>query len=224
MGHLDLTEWKREGRGTIASLAEGGVEVRVETPLTLWCPQRLTGAFRFRFACHLTTPNSAMLAMLCARAWRGPDLLAAERGGAYDEYSCQDLEMYTVGFNRTGNVSNQIQPNASMANIRRIGGPGHTRYTSGAMRLGTDSTNWDLWNEWNTRSLLASAREFVAGTHGHIEYELRSDPPRLSLIENSEEVLTVVDHQPPPLVGGYVALRCMTPGACFRIRGDAVFL
>jgi hypothetical protein len=215
--NLDLQTWKPDGEGGVLSPADGEFEVSVHTPFTLWCRTPVPADFEIAFECHLQTPNAAMLLMACARDWRGGDFLRAKRRGDYDEYNAGALEMYTLGFNRTGNVSDEVQPNASTANLRRIGGPHFTQY-QGLSLANRDEAAMRLWHEWDRASLLASVREFASGTDRFFSYRVRFHHPKITFALQGEELFTVVDHRAEPLRGGYVGLRCMTPGARYRLR------
>ncbi len=219
---LNLTHWKQDGRGAIESVGEDEFEVCVETPFTLWCPDEVSGAFRLSFDCWVRARDSAMLLMACARSWRGKRLLEVERAGEYDEYRAGDMELYTVGFNRTGHVSSAIQPNASTANVRRIGGPDCTAFAGNKEGLGTASPDMERWRCWNTHSLLASAREFASGTDRYFHYEFLFQAPKIVMHLEGEELLTVVDHKPNPLAGGVFGLRNMTPGGIYRVKNIGV--
>ena len=213
----DLASWVREGLGTVTPLAEGGWEVVAASPLTLWCPTPLDGDATFSFACQVLTPGAAMLCLACARATDGGPFFTP-RTGAYDEYRAGRLEMYSIGFNRHGVVADSVQPNASSANVRRIGGHDHHRFTAGHDRLGTADANLDAWQDWDTATLLASVREFASGTDRFLRYALAFQRPRITLLLEDEPLLSVVDHRPAPLHGGCFALRCMTPGGRCRLR------
>lgn len=217
--NANLAQWIPDGRGVVRTIGEREFEVRVETPFTLWCPDEAAGSFRLAFDCQVCSADSAMLVLAGARAWRGAaPVLRAPRTGRYDDYATGDLELYTIGFNRTGHVRDTAQPNASTANVRRIGGARSAGYSGARFRLGQPDADLALWREWDALTLLASAREFASGTAGYLHYEFRFEPPRIRMFLEGQELLAVVDHLPGPLAGGAFGLRNMTPGAAFRIR------
>jgi hypothetical protein len=120
--------------------------------------------------------------------------LRANRRGDYDEYNAGTLEMYTLGFNRTGNVTDEIQPNASTANLRRIGGPHFTQY-QGLSLANRDEAAMRCWHEWDRASLLASVREFASGTDRFLSYRVRFHQPKITFALQGEELFTIVDHR-----------------------------
>lgn len=219
---FDLTAWYMDGKGTIRSLAEGEFEVTVETPCTLWCPTPAEGDVTFSFDCAVDAEKSAMLFLSCARNWQGNELFPGERTGHYEDYSIGELELYTVGFNRTAHVTNENQPNASTANIRRIGGEGNfQKYPQSRVRP-DGKLNLPVWNEWNRVSNLASAGEKHSGIGTYFHYDFTFERPLIRLSVEGEDMLTVVDHKPEPLQGGHYAIRNMTPGGVFRLRNFSV--
>lgn len=215
--NFDLQSWRQDGAGRVLGLSPGELEVEAQTPFTLWSPSPLPDSFEFAFECSVVTPHSAMLVMACARDWRGGDLLGAPRSGDYAEYNASDLEMYTLGFNRTGQVSNDVQPNASSVNLRRIGGPDFLQYHDLTLAEKND-TMMRKWHDWDSTSLICSVREFASGTDCFFSYRLRSAPPKITWHLEGEELFAANDHRPEALRGGFLALRCMTPGGRFRVR------
>lgn len=217
MGNIDLEAWKPDGVGRVLRRGEE-YSVSLATPFTLWSPTPAEGDFEIAFECHLKTPNAAMLLMACAHNWRGGDFNQTPRGGDYDDYNAGDLEMYTLGFNRTGNVTDDMQPNASTANLRRIGGAEFLKFKGNTLAQKNETT-MKLWREWNQTSLLASVREFASGTDRFYAYRARFERPQITFTVEDKELFTVVDHRAAPLCGGYFGLRCMTPGAEYFVRG-----
>jgi hypothetical protein len=214
--NTQLENWLPEGAGTVLSQGEE-YSVSLAGPLTLWCPTPEPGNFEISFECHLKTAGAAMLLMACARNWRGGEFNGTPRNGDYDDYNAGNLEMYTLGFNRTGNVSNDTQPNASTANLRRIGGAGFSRFKGNSLAHKDEATR-RLWQEWDLRSLLAGVREFASGTERFFTYRARFECPKIVFAVDGEELFTVIDHSATPLCGGYFGLRCMTPGARYSVR------
>lgn len=215
--NLNLEELKLDGEGRVLHRGKGESDVEVETPMTLCCPTPSAGDFEIAFDCRLGAPNSVMLLMACARDWHGGDLLNTQRNGDYDEYNSGELEMYTLGFNRTGNVTDEVQPNASSANLRRIGGPDFMKYKNLSL-ANKDEATMKLWKEWNMISLLASVREFASGTDRFFSYRAWFEHPGIFFEVEGEELFTVVDHRALALRGGYFGLRCMTVGAEYSVR------
>jgi len=65
---------------------------------------------------------------------------------------------------------------------------------------------------------LASAREPFSGVDRYFHYDFTFEQPCIKLCVEGDECLTVVDHKPDPLQGGYFGIRNMTPGAIYRFR------
>lgn len=213
----NLQHWLVDGRGEVCVIGLKEWEVCVESPLTLWCPQAATGGVEVRFEVNVLVENSAMLLLACARNWRGGELLHTARTGAYADYAFGDLTCYTIGFNRAGHVRNDRQPNATTVNVRRIGGP--LGQVFAGIDLGDQSPAMlQRWRQWDAATLLGSAGEPSAGVGCYYSYRARFQPPAISFYLRDRLLLTVVDHQPSPLRGGYLAIRNMTPGARFRVR------
>ncbi|MHC4874071.1 MAG: DUF1961 family protein [Planctomycetota bacterium] len=218
--NYDLTNWKSDGKGTVTKIADSEFEVTVETPFTLWSPDEIKSDVKFSFDCNVTAPNSAMLFIAQAKTWNdSAPANKAELAGAYDDYNSGDYEMYTVGFNRTGHVTTDIQPNASTSNIRRIGGQDFKRFSSDKMKMGTDNADMVLWNEWDLTSLMGSACEFASGTNNYFHYDFIFTKPKISVHLEGTELFTLIDHRPNPLQGGCWAIRNMTPGGSYLIKG-----
>jgi hypothetical protein len=222
MINSDLTRWHAEGDGSIAPNADDSFTMHVGSPYTLWYPESIDGDARYCFDCAVDTPNSAMLFFACARNWQGDGFFASPRSGHYEDYSINALESYTIGFNRASHVTNECQPNASTANVRRIGGAAnHQKYPAAKLRPGGE-INLPLWREWNRTSNLASAREHDSGLDQFFHYEFVFVAPYIRLFVEGEELLTVIDHKADPLQGGYFGIRNMTPGATCRLRNFSV--
>ena len=215
----DLTTWRRDGQGGVSDLGAGAFGVEVVSPITLWCPQPLEeGGCEIAFDCCLNTAGSAMLLILCARAWRGNSaFLEHPRSGAYADYAYGDLEMYTVGFNRAQHVSNDVQPNASTVNVRRIGGS--TGVAFAQLDLADRSPEMmQRWQAWDDATRLGSALEPAAGVGRYHRYRFRKFDAQILIDVNGTPLLTASDPHPRPLDGGHWAIRNMTPGASFRVR------
>lgn len=216
--NADMTQWHPDGRGSVRRTAEGEYEVAVETPFTLWCPDPAPGDVEISFECRVQTANSAMLLMACARRWHdGGGVPGHPRTGEYATYAHGDLEMYTVGFNRTAHVAADVQPNAATANVRRIGG------LRGVAHAGLDLSDRSprmmaRWRQWDEETLLCSAREPASGIDRFYHYRFAFTGRRITVDLDGQILLSVVDHLPDPLQGGYLAIRNMTPGAVYRIR------
>jgi len=147
MVNLNLADWIADGVGTLATIGAAEYEVTVETPYTLWCPDPVDDDATFSFDCAVLTPNSAMLFLACARNWQGNAFFDGTCTGNYEDYSIGVLESYTIGFNRAAHVTNENQPNASTANVRRIGGAAnHGRFPSAKLRSPSGELNLSLWN------------------------------------------------------------------------------
>jgi len=215
--NTDLAQWKPEGRGTIDAMPDGGWEVHVETPFTLWCPDEAPGDVEISFENQVMVENSAMLLIAGARNWRGKPLMETERTGQYDDYARRDMESYTIGFNRAAHVTDDIQPNASSANVRRIGGAVAQDF-AGISPADKSPEGQKRWWQWDTTTRLVSAREPASGTDRYYRYTARFERPRISLYLEDELLFTVVDHRPEPLQGGFIAIRNMTSGGAYRIR------
>ena len=220
--NTDLTTWIAEGDGSIAATPDGSYEMRVGTPYTLWHPEPVDGPACFSFRCSVLTPNSAMLFFACARDWQGHAFFGDTRSGDYAEYNSGTLESYTVGFNRAAHVTNDDQPNASTANVRRLGGElSFGRFQPEQMRPNGE-LDLPVWREWNCHTNLASAREHASGLDRFFHYEFVFYRPYIRLFVEGEELLTVIDHRPNPLAGGYFGIRNMTPGAHCRLKDFTV--
>jgi len=213
----DLENWSADGKGAIERIAEGTWEVSVETPFTLWCPDAAAGSVEIRFENQVMVDNSAMLLLACARNWRGRPLLQTPRAGGYNDYARGDMEAYTIGFNRASHVTRDVQPNASSANVRRIGGSGAEGFADVDLRDRSPEM-MARWEKWNTWSLLCSACEPASGTDRYYCYRAVFESPKISLYLGDDLLLAVVDHKSDPLIGGHVAIRNMTPGGRYRIR------
>lgn len=214
---LDLARWTPEGAGSVAITGAGQWEVSVASPLTLWCPTRAGGDVAISFQLQLLTPGSAMLLLACADAWRGPPLLQARRDGSYDDYAFGDLRLYTIGFNRTGHVGDDVQANASTANLRRLGGPEHVRFR-GVSAADHSPAGLARWRQWDQASLLASVREPAAALDSFRHYRFEFHRPRITFLLDGQKIFEVIDHHPEPLQGGHIGIRNMTPGARYRLR------
>ena len=217
MYELDLLKWKPDGQGTVERVGDTEYEAHVQTPLTLWCPTPAAGDVEIEFDCQVTVANSAMLLFLCARNWRGPALLETTRQGEYPDYSSRDMACYTIGFNRAAHVTTDVQPNASTANVRRLGGPDALEFAGVSLR-DRSAEAMARWHRWDTHSLLCSVREHASGLGRYYHYCFRSAAPRLTMELEGEELFSVVDHRPDPLAGGCLGLRNMTPGGGYRVR------
>ncbi len=213
----NLKNWSADGKGTVERIGAGEWEVSVETPFTLWCPQAAPGNVEISFDNRVMVEDSAMLLIANARNWRGKPLLETPRTGEYADYSHRDMECYTIGFNRAAHVSNDIQPNASTANVRRIGGEGALQFADVDLRVRTPEM-MARWHAWNTFGLLCSAYEPASGTNTYYSYRAVFEQPKVSLYLGDNLLFTVVDHKPNPLCGGHIAIRNMTLGGKYRLK------
>ncbi|MHC4873992.1 MAG: DUF1961 family protein [Planctomycetota bacterium] len=220
--NFDLTTWIADGKGNVETIGEAEYKVTVETPHTLWCPEKAEGDVTLSFDCAVDAENSAMLFLACAENWKGEEFFNGQRTGHYEDYSIGDLEIYTIGFNRTAHVTTENQPNASTANVRRVGGESnYQKYPQSKVRP-DGKINLPVWKEWNQVSNLASAGEKHSGLGKYFHYDFTFEKPYIRLFVEGEEMLTVVDHKPNPLQGGYYAMRNMTPGGVYRIKNFGV--
>jgi len=213
----NLENWSADGKGTIERIGDDEWEVSVETPFTLWCPDVAAGNVEITFENQVMVENSAMLLLASARNWRGKSLPETPRAGEYNDYARGDMEAYTIGFNRAAHVTSDIQPNASSANVRRIGGPNAEQFADVDLRDRSPEM-MARWQTWNTWSLLCSAYEPASGTDQYYRYRAVFETPKISLYLEDDLLLTVVDHKPDTLTGGHIAMRNMTPGGKYRIR------
>ena len=218
----DLNQWYTDGEGQLTGIGDGEYKIQVATPYTLWCPTPAAASVELSLECKLETPNSAMLVAGHAQCWQGEKgLLEQSRRGAYGDYAFGTLEMYTVGFNRTSHVTNETQPNASTANVRRIGGPEGAGYADVDLTVDTPEMK-ARWAAWNRSTLLCSVAEPASGIDTFYRYAIRFLDGAVELHLGDQMLLHVEDHKPSPLTHGYVAIRNMTPGATFRVRNIAI--
>lgn len=222
MGYdTNLENWAADGKGAIEHIGEGEWEVSVESPHTLWCPDVAAGNVEVSFENRVMVENSAMLLIAGARNWRGKPLQHTPREGVYNDYARGDMEAYTIGFNRASHVTNDIQPNASSANARRIGGREAHEFADVDLRDQSPAM-MARWAQWNTWSLLCSAYEPASGTDVYYRYRAVFEKPKVSLYLGDDLLFTVVDHKADPLSGGHIAMRNMTPGGKYRIRNVVI--
>ncbi len=214
----DVVQWPCDGQGCVHSLGQGAWRIEIESPFTLWYPVSFDDDIDVSFYCTLHTENSAMLILACAQAWRGDgSILDRHRSGDYKEYAYGDLEMYSVGFNRTSHVSNDRQPNASSLNVRRIGGLAHQRFADLTLKNQSDAAR-EQWRRWDRATLLCSVSEPLSGVGKPLHYRMRFSQGCISVSLQGQPLVTVNDHHPCPLSGGLFAIRNMTPGACFEFH------
>jgi hypothetical protein len=213
--------WILDGKADVEIRGEREIGITALKPMALWCPAVFSGRVVVEFKCLVPGPGTKLLLFLYGLGADGAFVGTWPRDGAYDGYNTGRMEVYSIAFNRGPHISGS--PVDSLANVRRIGGPGFGKYTSAAFRRhGTGGLAPSFWDEWNTLSLLGAALEPARGVGAMIRYRVTAEPPHLFLEANGVTFAEIVDHRPYPLVRGSVGFRCMTEGTSFVLRDVAI--